>query len=34
MQTRTGAELDKSKEAFSQRVDQVKDRIRDLEKSL
>jgi|GEM_PF-7018657 len=34
LQTRTGAELDKSKEAFSQRVDQVKDRIRDIEKSL
>lgn len=34
LQTRTGEELNKSKEAFSQRVDQVKDRIRDIEKSL
>jgi predicted nucleic acid-binding Zn-ribbon protein len=34
LQTRAGTELDKSKEAFSQRIDQVKDRIRDLEKSL
>lgn len=34
LQTRNGDELDKSKQAFSQRVDQVKDRIRDIQKSL
>jgi ElaB/YqjD/DUF883 family membrane-anchored ribosome-binding protein len=34
LQARTGTELDKSKQAFSQRVDQVKDRIRDIQKSL
>jgi vacuolar-type H+-ATPase subunit E/Vma4 len=34
LQTRAGDELDKSKQAFSQRVDQVKDRIRGIQKSL
>jgi ElaB/YqjD/DUF883 family membrane-anchored ribosome-binding protein len=32
--TRAGDELDKSKQAFSERVDHVKDRIRDIQKSL
>ena len=34
LQKRAGAELDESKQAFNRRVDQVKDRIRDIEKSL
>jgi len=34
LSTRAGDELDKSKQAFSERVDHMKDRIRDIQKSL
>lgn len=34
LETRTGDELDKSKDQFSQRVDRIKDNIRNIEKNL